>query len=69
MSELNEALLGEEVLHRFDSFDGIDIRNAFRSDSQLERDKKIGAAGEVYVRCISIICLQGKILLRYGHAS
>ncbi|KAJ6063689.1 hypothetical protein N7499_012369 [Penicillium canescens] len=49
MSELNEVLLGEEILHQFDGFDGIDMRNAFRSDSQLERDKKIGAAGELYV--------------------
>ncbi|KAJ5297272.1 uncharacterized protein N7443_008165 [Penicillium atrosanguineum] len=49
MSELNESLPGEEIHHRFDHFDGIDIRNAFRSNSQLERDKKIGAAGELYV--------------------
>ncbi|PIG82100.1 hypothetical protein AARAC_000013 [Aspergillus arachidicola] len=48
-SELNEALSGEETFHRFDGFDGIDMRNVFRSDTQLERDKKIGAAGELYV--------------------
>ncbi|KAF9887222.1 hypothetical protein FE257_010476 [Aspergillus nanangensis] len=48
MSELNEALSGENF-HPFNGFDGIDIRNVFRSDSQLERDKKIGAAGELYV--------------------
>lgn len=53
MSELNGALSGEDIFHQFDSSDGIDIRNAFRSDSQRERDKKIGAAGELYVRCIS----------------
>ncbi|GFG16303.1 hypothetical protein IFM61392_09435 [Aspergillus lentulus] len=49
MSELDEALSGEEIFHRFDAFDGIDIRHVFRSDSQLERDKMIGAAGELYV--------------------
>ncbi|KAE8133581.1 hypothetical protein BDV38DRAFT_274159 [Aspergillus pseudotamarii] len=49
MSQLNEALSEEGILHQFDGFDGIDVRNAFRSDSQLERDKKIGAAGELYV--------------------
>jgi hypothetical protein len=52
MSELNEALSGAEIFHQYDGFDGIDIRNVFRSDSQVERDKKIGAAGELYVRCI-----------------
>ncbi|KAL5362015.1 hypothetical protein BJX96DRAFT_153271 [Aspergillus floccosus] len=49
MSELNEALSGEEPSRRFEGFDGIDVRNMFRSDNQLERDKKIGAAGELYV--------------------
>ncbi|KAH1752035.1 hypothetical protein LV164_008598 [Aspergillus fumigatus] len=49
MSELNEALSGEEICHRFDDFDGIDIRNVFHPDNQHERDKKIGAAGELYV--------------------
>ena len=29
----------------------IDIENRFRSSSQLERDRKIGAAGELYVSC------------------
>jgi hypothetical protein len=61
MSELNEALSGEEIFHRFDGFDGIDIRNVLRSDSQLERDKKIGAAGELYIRCISVIFFRVKI--------
>jgi hypothetical protein len=61
MSELNEALSGEQIFHRFDGFDGFDIRNVFRSDSQLERDKMIGAAGELYVRCISVIFFRVKI--------
>lgn len=58
MSQLNEALSEEGTLHQFDGFDGIDVRNAFRSDSQLERDKKIGAAGELYVRYICVIFLR-----------
>ncbi|KZF20943.1 hypothetical protein L228DRAFT_223072 [Xylona heveae TC161] len=33
----------------FASFDGFDVGDRFRSSSQLERDKKIGAAGELYV--------------------
>ncbi|GAB1207249.1 hypothetical protein APSETT445_005962 [Aspergillus pseudonomiae] len=49
MGELNEALSGQQTFQRYVGFDGIDITDAFRSDSQLERDKKIGAAGELYV--------------------
>lgn len=33
----------------FDVFDGFDAVRRFRSSSRLERDKKIGAAGELYV--------------------
>lgn len=49
MSELNEALPVEEGRHIYDGFDGFGVRGAFRSDSQIERDRKIGAAGELYV--------------------
>lgn len=49
MSELNEALPVEEGHQLFDSFDGVGVRGAFRSDSQIERDRKIGSAGELYV--------------------
>jgi hypothetical protein len=49
MSGLNEALPAEESRHIYDSFDGVGVRGAFRSDSQIERDRKIGAAGELYV--------------------
>lgn len=31
------------------SFNGIDVIAGLRSDTQLERDKKVGAAGELYV--------------------
>lgn len=31
------------------SYDGLDVLSRFRSANQLERDKKIGAAGELYV--------------------
>lgn len=45
MSSLRDALPGGEIT----SFDGLDAMNRFRSTSQIERDKKIGAAGELYV--------------------
>jgi hypothetical protein len=49
MSGLNEALLGLEGITQYDRFDGPGVGGAFRSNSQLERDMKIGAAGELYV--------------------
>lgn len=33
----------------YESFDGLDVVGKFRSTNQLERDKKIGAAGELFV--------------------
>lgn len=33
----------------YESFDGLDVATRFRSTSQLERDKMVGAAGELYV--------------------
>ncbi|KAJ6007726.1 hypothetical protein N7540_011702 [Penicillium herquei] len=49
MAQLNEALPRDEELSQYEGFDGSEIRISFRSDSQLERDKKVGAAGELYV--------------------
>ncbi|KAM0239528.1 hypothetical protein ACHAP5_008251 [Fusarium lateritium] len=48
MQGLREALPDGSV-GTFESFDGLDVMNRFRSSSQQERDKKIGAAGELYV--------------------
>jgi hypothetical protein len=45
MTGLLDALTRSEIA----SFDGLDPMNRFRSSSQIERDKKIGAAGELYV--------------------
>lgn len=47
MSNMRNAL--PEGEGNFESFDGLEIASRFRSSSQLERDKKIGAAGELYV--------------------
>jgi hypothetical protein len=33
----------------YESYDGLDVLSRFRSSNQLERDKKIGAAGELFV--------------------
>jgi len=49
MSGLGEALPGEDSGVQFAGFDGVDVQNVFRSDSQRRRDEKIGAAGELYV--------------------
>ncbi|KAJ5982538.1 hypothetical protein N7451_012638 [Penicillium sp. IBT 35674x] len=48
MFQLHQTLPGAESISNYEGFDGPDIRNAFRSDNQLERDKKVGAAGELY---------------------
>ncbi|KAH8817103.1 hypothetical protein F5884DRAFT_243479 [Xylogone sp. PMI_703] len=47
MVPLLEALPDEEVM--VESFDGLDILEAFSSSSRFERCKKIGAAGELFV--------------------
>jgi hypothetical protein len=49
MSQLHQTLPRAEIPGDYEGFDGPEIRNAFRFDSQLERDKKVGAAGELYV--------------------
>ncbi|KAK7222154.1 hypothetical protein V2G26_010157 [Clonostachys chloroleuca] len=43
---INELL---NVGSLYESFDGLDVATRFRSTSQLERDKMVGAAGELYV--------------------
>lgn len=45
MAPLLSALPGNDT----SGYDGTDIVSRFRSSSQLERDKKIGAAGELFV--------------------
>lgn len=48
MSDIRNALPdGNTDAH--ESFDGLDVMSQFRSANQLERDKKVGAAGELYV--------------------
>ncbi|VUC26126.1 unnamed protein product [Clonostachys rosea] len=37
------------IASMYESFDGLDVTTRFRSTSQLERDKMVGAAGELYV--------------------
>ncbi|KAF4468849.1 ATPase-like ATP-binding domain [Fusarium albosuccineum] len=50
MSDMQSALPGVTGLADvYESFDGLDVMGRFRSTKQLERDKKIGAAGELYV--------------------
>ncbi|CZR37438.1 uncharacterized protein FPRO_02302 [Fusarium proliferatum ET1] len=48
MTHMRNALPGGDT-NSYQSFDGLDIMGTFRSTSQLERDKKVGAAGELYV--------------------
>ncbi|KAJ3536592.1 hypothetical protein NM208_g6651 [Fusarium decemcellulare] len=46
MASMSEALFD---LAGYNGYDGLDESSQFRSSSQFERDKKIGAAGELYV--------------------
>lgn len=48
MSHMRNALPSSDT-DAYESFDGLDIMGQFRSTNQLERDKKVGAAGELYV--------------------
>jgi hypothetical protein len=55
LHDLRDALPGG-YLDTYEGFDGLDVLNRFRSTSQQERDKKIGAAGELYVsRVVKVI--------------
>ncbi|PTB37137.1 hypothetical protein M441DRAFT_175588 [Trichoderma asperellum CBS 433.97] len=49
MSDLRNNLPGQLSDDTFESFDGLGIVTRFRSANQLERDKKVGAAGELFV--------------------
>ena len=49
MSALLTNLPSTTSSNNFTTFDGLETLHRFRSSSQLERDKKIGAAGELYV--------------------
>ncbi|KAH8124644.1 hypothetical protein LI328DRAFT_166990 [Trichoderma asperelloides] len=49
MSDLRNNLPRTLRDDAFESFDGLDIVTQFRSANQLERDKKVGAAGELFV--------------------
>jgi hypothetical protein len=49
MSNLRNNLPRQLRDGTFESFDGLDIVTRFRSANQLERDKKVGAAGELFV--------------------
>lgn len=46
---LRDALFNDADDHTVYSFDGGDVAAGFRSESQLQRDIKVGAAGELYV--------------------
>ncbi|KAF5624990.1 ATPase-like ATP-binding domain protein [Fusarium sp. NRRL 52700] len=48
MTDMRNALPGGDT-DAYQSFDGLDVMGQFRSTNQLERDKKVGAAGELYV--------------------
>ncbi|KAJ5724661.1 hypothetical protein N7493_006389 [Penicillium malachiteum] len=48
MDQLNQALPQDEDPGQYEGFDGPEVRISFLSDSQFERDKKVGAAGELY---------------------
>lgn len=48
MTHMRNALPGGDM-NSYQSFDGLEIMGTFRSTNQLERDKKVGAAGELYV--------------------
>ncbi|KLO80350.1 Uncharacterized protein LW93_6560 [Fusarium fujikuroi] len=49
LSGLRDALPDSGEPNSYLSYDGLDVLSRFRSANQLERDKKIGAAGELYV--------------------
>ncbi|KAF5532469.1 hypothetical protein FMEXI_12426 [Fusarium mexicanum] len=49
LNGLRDALLDSGEQSTYLSYNGLDVLSRFQSTSQLERDKKIGAAGELYV--------------------
>lgn len=54
MTDMRNALSGGDT-DAYQSFDGLDVMGQFRSSNQLERDKKVGAAGELYVSNLTCI--------------
>ena len=56
MQDLRDAL-PDANLGTYQSFDGLDVMNRTGSSSQQERDKRVGAAGELYVSTLSV-CFQ-----------
>jgi hypothetical protein len=57
LHDLRDALPAG-YLDAYEGFDGLDVLHRFRSTSQQERDKKIGAAGELYVSRLVKVILQ-----------
>ncbi|KAM5385142.1 hypothetical protein ACJA88_002989 [Fusarium oxysporum] len=49
LNDLRDALPDSGETNSYLSYDGLDVLSRFQSTSQQERDKKIGAAGELYV--------------------
>ncbi|KAF4959046.1 hypothetical protein FGADI_1924 [Fusarium gaditjirri] len=49
MNDLRDALPNSGERNSYLSYNGLDVLSRFQSTSQQERDKKIGAAGELYV--------------------
>jgi hypothetical protein len=49
LNDLRDALPDAGGPNSYLSYDGLDLLSRFQSTSHLERDKKIGAAGELYV--------------------
>jgi hypothetical protein len=59
LDSLRNALFFDMGGHASYSFNGIDVSAGLRSETQLERDKKVGAAGELYVSTfLSTLCFQ-----------
>lgn len=59
MSSLRESLLEVEDPLTFDGSDGLEVGSRFRSSTRMERDRKIGAAGELYVSYFDSVHLGG----------
>jgi len=53
MQDLRDAL-PDTNMGMYQSFDGLDVMDRMGSSSQQERDKRVGAAGELYVSTLSI---------------
>lgn len=56
LDSLRDALFSDAGDNALYGFDGVDVLPGFRSVNQLERDKKVGAAGELYVSTVQSSC-------------